>query len=499
MADYGFITPTGTDLISGGDDAITTNAQQTALALDSLNSRLWRRGTVAAGTDVLTLPDGVHDVSIWSVANSLVNKPPRDAVAAATIVVRRGENYGHIEWITEGSSSTGNPIYSTAFANGSWGDWTRRDSGLRTISGPANMLELEPADYLIDTYATSRDLTPQPPDLGGGVLRVMGNTQWRVIEWNPVGTTTRPKPIWRNEYNAALGTWYGFHRVDHHEVTPLMLPQVTVYGDSQSVSPGWPAAAAGEWSETELINRAYGGATSDEVLLRAGIVRPLVSVAGGEIPASGSVSLTSQQRMFLRDSRVLAVTVAGVTGALTHTTGDAYTFTRTTAGAAVPVPGMTEIIATTATAAPVLVVWFGGNDFNAGVVGLEGSTADHVIANYRRAIDWGNRNGRTVVVAGTTNREAAGPGTEGFEEVREINDRLRFMFPDRFLDVQAYYAGPALADAGLTTTPEDTAAMNAGAIPPSLFVDGVHLIPAAHTAIALNHIGPWLRARGYAW
>lgn len=365
---------------------------------------------------------------------------------------------------------------------------------LRTLSEGA---------YLVSTFAAAGTATPPLPDRGAGLLEVKGSGSVRTVKWEPIGTTVRPKPTWKNEYNSSYeGGWYGWHRTDSFVATPVLQPMVAVYGDSQSAGTNWPTYAEELFSTTSVSNFAYGGATSDEVLYRAGAKPLVVHVDGGQIPASDTetVTLSPVTRMWLGSSaRTFAATIDGVPGLLTSLGDEQWTFKRNTAGPAVPTPGAVAVGPTGTTAAPTVVFWMGGNDFNGGVTGLEASTADHVVGNYRAAIDWARRAGKQAVVCGTTNRLTAITGSEGFAQVQSINDRLRSMFPDIFIDVQAYYSGPALADAGLTPTSEDLAAMGRGEIPPQLFVDDVHLSDAAHQAIAVNLIGPWLQAKGYAW
>lgn len=275
---------------------------------------------------------------------------------------------------------------------------------------------------------------------------------------------------------------------------------ISVFGDSQSDGT-WPALVNGLLDGTTVYDYARAGDDTNVQLITAGILPLRFQVAGGAIPASGPVALTTSQRLHLRDNRsVSGGTIAGVAGLLVHDSADNFTFTRVNPGAETPAAGWQRFTATLDTSAATCIFWFGGNDFNQGVNGQERTIADHVIGAYRKAMEWGAATGRTVLVAGVTNRMTALSGSEGFAQVQYVNRTLRQLYPDAFLDVQAYYVERAIYDAGIVPTAGDIEAMVRGEIPPSLFAtgDNVHLIPEAHAAIAEFWIAPWLAAQGHA-
>lgn len=384
---------------------------------------------------------------------------------------------------------------STASDAASWNRGTRID--------PIDALTARPGTYEFPSATAAQGITPALPAEAafGGTLEIGAGTYYRTIKFTPIGTTERPKPIWQNEYNAGLGGWYGWHRVAPR-TSQQRTDLITIIGDSQS-----EAAVVGSWDETadpligqSFDNQARSGDDTVAIGIRTGWIEPLVTVTGGQIPASGSVVLQATEALPTRENRVLTTgTVAGVAGSLRYDTAGRFTFTRSAAGDAVTVTGPTRFSTSYHSDAGVMLIWMGGNDFNFGFAGVEGSVAEHVIAGYRRAIEWARLRGHDVVVAGVTNRLSAGPGTDGFAQVRQVNGSLARDYPGRFLDVQGYYSQHALADAGLAPTASDQAAMVAGAIPPQLFLaDGVHLTSAAHAAIGGKHIAPWLAAQGYA-
>lgn len=369
----------------------------------------------------------------------------------------------------------------------------------------ANLATIQPGAYSVPTYSAAQGVSPALPTeaLGAGSLVIHPGTTYRTIEFVPIGVTLRPKPIWRNELNTGLTPpWYGWHRVDAGAAlpAPLNTDLITLLGDSQSdpaVVGNWPSVAGPLIAQT-FINQARSGDDSNAVGIRAGWVKPLVTVAGGVIPASGAVTVTTAEQLQLRDNRVLvAGSIAGVVGSFRHDSGGSFTFTRAEPGAAVSVSGPTRFESAFTTAASVIVVWMGGNDFNQGSTGTSSSIADHIVGNYRAAVEWGAKKGQTVLVAGVTNRRDGDDAS--FAQVMDVNNRLRALYPDRFLNVQGYLSQHALADAGVTPTQADQDAMARGAIPPSLFLaDGVHLTTTAYQALGSKRIAPWLVASGYA-
>lgn len=367
-----------------------------------------------------------------------------------------------------------------------------------------NAATASPGTYYVSTYATSGSIVPTIPGQyrGGGQLEIGPGTAFKVIEWSPVGTSITPKPVLRNEYNSGLGGWQGWHLISPEAQVEQRRDQIAVWGDSHS-----DPAVVGSWDEAaqplileSLENVARSGDSSNEQLISRGVIRPRFTVTGGQIPASGAVTLTTDwHHLVIRADRlIVAGYLGGVAGSLRHIADGEFRFTRASAGDAVPVSAPVEFVSAYTTAAATVLVWFGGNDFTYGHIGHERSIAAHLVANYQRADRFLAANGQVALVAGVTNRLDAGPGTEGFAQVQEVNATLAEMFPGRFLDVQGYYSQHALSDMGVTPNPEDEAAMAGGAIPPALFIDNVHVSAAAHAAIGAHYIAPWLVAAGYA-
>lgn len=364
-----------------------------------------------------------------------------------------------------------------------------------------------PGTYYTEDMTTSLSVVGKPDD--SAFRQPFKVTVERLSEVNGIVKQTAEVKQTGAGYGVAYerfslsGSFLGWMKTGE-SIAGLDYSKITLFGDSQtepSAGTSWPEYASPKLDGSSLVNYAKSGNATNDVLIHAGVKIVSFKVAGGSIPASGAVSLSTSELLYLRDSRVVAIgTLAGVSGTLRHVSSNAFTFTRASAGVAVAAAGWQAFTADASPEAGVALFWMGGNDFNLGVTGSSRDTADHVIGAYRAAMEWGERTGRRVVIAGVTNRLTALAGSSGFEQVQRINRELRRLFPDAFLDVQAYYVERAIYDAALTPSAEDLAAMGRGEIPPQLYLSGdtVHLIPAAHKAIAEKWISPWLAMSGYA-
>lgn len=108
-AEKGFATPTGTDLISLGDNAITKNAIAAVALYDELNGKLWRKGRAPTGTnwDNHRTP-GVLIVHSLAAAESMIGLPENfpgametvaDPDGSTIVAVQRYTTYKHNrEW-----------------------------------------------------------------------------------------------------------------------------------------------------------------------------------------------------------------------------------------------------------------------------------------------------------------------------------------------------------------------------------------------------------------
>lgn len=374
--------------------------------------------------------------------------------------------------------------------------WTRS-----TITTGTDLNNLTtPGVYPSPSYAVTMSLENRPPMISQPMtVRVhkAGNTVFQVAEgWDSSGSIVMA----RETHGGVFRRWRLVS--GGSGASSLDAKRLSVFGDSQadpSVSGQWTTAAAAALPGVNLDSKARSGDSSNEVLIRAGVVTVPAAPVSGSIPgAVGASDMVTPMHHQLRAGRVITQgSWADVDGVLRTTSAGGLEFYRSSAGSAVP-SGVTDFASTFTGNASTAVFWFGGNDFTFGVKGQSASIADHVIGNYRKVVEWGTQTGRRVVICGTTTRDGTVAGSDEHKAIERINATLAYLYPDLYMPVQAYYSQRALADAGLSPTAEDTARMAAGLIPKRLYVDNAHFTPEAHKVIGEKFIAPWLAARGYA-
>jgi hypothetical protein len=259
-------------------------------------------------------------------------------------------------------------------------------------------------------------------------------------------------------------------------------PDIACSGESLTAGSGgsgttYPAVLSALTGRT-VYNLGVGGETSATIAGRTGGRPWLATVAGNEIPASGGVTVTlagdegiAVAPLVGGSAGVNPVTIAGVTGTLSLSSG-VYTFTRTTAGDAVPVqwaaPVITYSIANRR--ADITIMWWGQNGGYNGdpavLIGQQRATIEALTPLDKRWLVLG-------IPTGTAASQAA------------IETALLQQYGRRFVNVRQLMATTAALDeAGITPTSQDTTDIAAGTIPTSLRVDSTHFNAAGYTVLA---------------
>ena len=139
---YGFTTPTGSDLIRDGDEAISNNATKTAAALAALEARVIPKPKPPTGTDLNTLDVGTYQWS--SSSGTYPNKPPGGT--GVLVVTDAGNTTFQLRqqmWY----ATTGNGVwYRSVSSNGVWSAWARLDLLPGDVS-PAVVRDILITDY----------------------------------------------------------------------------------------------------------------------------------------------------------------------------------------------------------------------------------------------------------------------------------------------------------------------------------------------------------------
>lgn len=210
---------------------------------------------------------------------------------------------------------------------------------------------------------------------------------------------------------------------------------------------------------------------SAEIAVRQGGLRPQVTLSGGRIPAKSTAPIhvdaispaDGWSQYEHAGSLKMHGVLAGVPGTLEHTRNpgvDDFSFTPDAAvDAAVPIP---------------LGSTFSGTD------GGEYRGCFEVI--WAGANNWAQPAAITRDIASMVSALSTPPRYLIIGYLPATSDALAKAYGSRFVDLRRWLASDGLAAAGVTPTAADTEAVAAGAVPPSLTVDGTHLTQAAYTA-----------------
>lgn len=431
----GLATPQDTDLIAGGDDAIRRNAR---FVVDAMNTaEVARRDAAAAAVSGLQTTD----------------------TGPAYSVIDRDGRRTWIEVDTDGG-----PTDHSAALFG---------------ADPAVIASLGPSLGLGQTDTTQTDSAFVLVDQDGRLLELEFDRTGRVAPW-------------------VLAAWSSRMGGSSSTTVPAYPSADWIHwGDSLTESTqggGWVAMLAAKTGRNH-VNRGVGGQRTDEIAARQGGVPALLTVAGGTIPESGSVTVTASANLAARTT--VPGTLAGVSGSVKNiTNADSTTtiiFERTAPGTAVPVPARTPFYPDdgVAYAGRTVTLWAHVNSVAAG------HSVPFIVTRYRAMVDYLTpRTKRVMVLEGI-------PGTGGTTGSAErarldgVNNALAAAFPGYYLPVIAYLqSAAAFTAAGITRTADDDADIAAGIIPRSFRSDFLHLNAAGNTALAA-HIHTTAQERGW--
>ena len=265
------------------------------------------------------------------------------------------------------------------------------------------------------------------------------------------------------------------------------LTTLTMWGDSLTHAGGIAQQLRSLMPAVTVVNRGMSGQNSAHIAGRQGGSPAVMTVVGGVIPASGGVVIDTRTTNILIESgypaRSLTGYLAGVHGTLSVPSGTlTHTFTRTTDGTPVEIPDGAPFWTDDGIAARrgAQIIWMGRNNLGTALpTDYLPDMIEHLSPARKR-----------VVVLSVTNRPDEGIGTDRYRLFQAVNEQLRVMAGECFLDVRRWLVDEGLAAVGVTPTPEDEAAVIADAVPPSLTTDGTHFTGAAQTAI-----GTWVHAQ----
>lgn len=293
---------------------------------------------------------------------------------------------------------------------------------------------------------------------------------------------------------------------------PASGPEVVWIGDSLSAQGGStgqnPAGFLSSYTGITVLTDAVGGETATAIAARVGAMPYHITPAGGTIPASGGVTITlttpdgitRYPLLQTNGNPALAKTFVGrmrlpggayVHGTITltqpsgasssHQVDDYYTFTRTTSGSAInvtrPAPFFTDFSEAHRNA--IYVIALGRNDVVTSSETDVSAVAARVLAADKAVVEFMESANKRYLVAGVHNGTNEGIGTLVYDKVMAVNKAKREQFGGRYLDQRYHMMNFGLAEAGITPTSDDSAAIADGRVPPSLMTDGLHYgVPA---------------------
>lgn len=259
-----------------------------------------------------------------------------------------------------------------------------------------------------------------------------------------------------------------------------------IVGDSHAS--GWAAytAALGALLGRSAATEGISGQQSVDISARQGGKPPLATVAGGFLPASGSVAVTILGGIRpLRSTGAVSrpAILGGVAGTLSTTDGGVtYSWSRTTPGLAVPIPAAgSPLVMGTQHRDKLPLFLAPRNDIGKSTAdNVYRATVPEIIDRYEAMVEWGAPSGRFLVLSMLPWSDEAPEGTAARVAV---NTALRDRFPQFWLDWAAWLqTDAAFTAAGITKTAQDTTDISNGVTPTSFRVDTGHLNAAGYTA-----------------
>ena len=272
-----------------------------------------------------------------------------------------------------------------------------------------------------------------------------------------------------------------------HATQPLLkLYTVDCWGDSMteggSTGATYPNILATELGNNYTVNN-YGKSsqTSGEVAFRFGTNPVYIKINGNQIPATTTpvtvddIICTTGDRLTRRNFGNFAgngvhCVVEGVQGMLNCLVGVGKSFTRDTQGDAVTANGYVKVWSDkNYSDENICIFWAGKNDTAMADTYIVKGTVDNIYGMTHRMQH------KQYIVLPVFKSHNEGIGTTMYNKITQINDKLKTLYPNNYLDIQSMLIAHGLEDAEITPTQEDEEAIANDTIPPSLLAnDGIH-------------------------
>lgn len=237
-------------------------------------------------------------------------------------------------------------------------------------------------------------------------------------------------------------------------------------------------------------NGAKGGETSKEIAARLGAIPMLLTLPGNEIPASGSVVVTSSNVSNSPSLKAFTGRLAGVPGTVSHD-GTQFIFTRTTDGDSVAISADTPFLPDVGPTYRdgVMILWMGKNDV------MRYPVAD-IISRTNISYDYYSPYVKKVLVIGHFGNTQQ-YNTVAVDRILQVNAAYAERYGIHYLDALAYLESPQVwTDTGITPNSGDLEMQAGHCLPSSLSPDGQHFNAALNVAFT-NYIKAKLQSIGW--
>lgn len=231
-------------------------------------------------------------------------------------------------------------------------------------------------------------------------------------------------------------------------------------------------------------NYGYSGDWSLHTAAKMGAIPALVTIAGGTLPASGSVTVTiSNIGNIGNNGTTLTGTLNSVPVSIVYSkTNTQYTLTRTTNGSALSVAANTPLVVNEGLLhrPDTNLIWTGKNDLTINA----NAAVQSVIDTTQACWDYiGPTIGQRLVMGHYL--DPAQTSGNARSAILTVNSSYASSYGQQFIDVEGFLSSSAVwTKTGITPTASDLTAQTNRVLPPSLAYDTQHMNTAGYQAVA---------------
>ena len=164
-----------------------------------------------------------------------------------------------------------------------------------------------------------------------------------------------------------------------------------------------------------------------------------------------------------------------------NTSNSSVNITRKNNGNTLNIPANTLIESTQNNySSDMQIIWIGKND----IPNAKDYQVNGVLSNIQSMINYLSPSIKRFVVLSIITSTSQIIGTNEYNTIMEINNQLKLLYPNNFIDIQNYLVNNCIYDMQLTPTASDLQDIQNGTIPRQLLSDGVHPNPECRKYIS---------------